>query len=56
MSPVVQTVVAAAIVIAAAAFIVLRTVQSVRGRKPGCCTDTRASSCGSCSGCPGNGG
>lgn len=56
MNPVFQTVTVAAIVAAAAAFIVVRAVQSVRGRKPGCCTDTKPSSYGSCSGCPGNAG
>jgi len=55
VSPAVQAVIVAAIVVAAAAFIVVRTIQSVRGRKPGCCTDTDARSCGSCSGCPGCG-
>ncbi len=53
MSPVVQAIAAGSIVAAAAAFVIVRAVQSVRGRKPGCCTDTRTSSCGSCSGCPG---
>ncbi len=55
MSPAVQAIVVAAIVAAAAAFIILRAVQSVRGRKPDCCTESRKGGCGSCSGCPGKG-
>lgn len=55
MSPAVQTVIAAVIVAAAAAFIAVRAVQSARGRKPGCCTDAGPVSRGSCSGCPGCG-
>ena len=53
MSPVVQTAIVAVIVAAAVAFVIVRTVQSVRGRKPGCCTDTQADGCNSCSGCSG---
>ena len=55
MSPAVQTVIVALVVAAAVAFVIVRAVQSVRGRKPGCCTDDKPSSCGSCSGCPGCG-
>jgi len=53
VSPVIQAVIVAAIVAAAAVFVIVRAVRSVRGGKPACCTGTGTSACGSCSACPG---